>query len=59
MVYLHFALDWEREEKPGVAGRLLGRLDEKISVHNGLDRFQQESFYSVWHDLKELVLLSR
>ncbi|WP_027355754.1 IS200/IS605 family accessory protein TnpB-related protein [Desulfofundulus thermocisternus] len=39
--------------------RLFKRLDEKIPVYNGLDRFKQESFYSVWHDLKELVLLSR
>jgi IS605 OrfB family transposase len=39
--------------------RLFKRLDGKISVHNGVTRYKQESFYSVWHDLKELVLLSR
>jgi IS605 OrfB family transposase len=41
------------------AKRLFKRLDEKIPAHNGLNRFKQESFYSVWHDLKELVWLSR
>ncbi|MGI6286746.1 IS200/IS605 family accessory protein TnpB-related protein [Neomoorella humiferrea] len=35
------------------------RLGEKVSVHNGLDRYKQESFYSVWHDLKQLALSSR
>ncbi|MEW8960012.1 MAG: IS200/IS605 family accessory protein TnpB-related protein, partial [Moorella sp. (in: firmicutes)] len=35
------------------------RLGEKVSVHNGLDRYKQESFYSAWHDLKELALSSR
>ncbi|RKO67424.1 IS200/IS605 family element transposase accessory protein TnpB [Desulfofundulus salinus] len=39
--------------------RLFKWLDKKILVHNGLTRYKQESFYSVWHDLKELVLLSR
>lgn len=39
--------------------RLFPRLDEKIPLHNGLTRFRQESFYSVWHDLKELTLSSR
>ncbi|MDN5347175.1 MAG: hypothetical protein PWP65_739 [Clostridia bacterium] len=39
--------------------RLFNRLDEKIPVYNGLDRCKQESFYSVWHDLKQLALLSR
>jgi len=39
--------------------RLFWRLDGKIPRHNGLDRFKQESFTSVWHDLKELALLSR
>ena len=39
--------------------RLFNRLDEKIPVYNGLDRFKQESFYSVWHDLKQLALSSR
>ncbi len=41
------------------AKRLFKRLDEKVPVHNGLTRFKQESFYSVWRDLKQLVLLSR
>jgi len=39
--------------------QLFNRLDAKIPVHNGLTRFKQESFYSVWHDLKQLALLSR
>ncbi|WP_151191805.1 IS200/IS605 family accessory protein TnpB-related protein, partial [Desulfotomaculum copahuensis] len=39
--------------------RLFKQLDGKIPVYNGLTRFQQESFYTVWHDLKKLVLLSR
>ncbi|NSW82734.1 MAG: transposase [Syntrophothermus sp.] len=39
------------------AKRLFKRLEEKISFHNGLTRFKQESFYSVWHNLKELALL--
>jgi IS605 OrfB family transposase len=39
--------------------RLFNRLDGKVLVHNGLARFKQESFYSVWRDLKQLVLLSR
>ncbi len=39
--------------------RLFQRLDEKVPLHNGLDRWKQESFYSVWHDLKELALSSR
>jgi len=39
--------------------RLFNRLDDKISVHNGLTRFKQESFYSVWRDLKQLALSSR
>jgi IS605 OrfB family transposase len=38
--------------------RLFKRLDGKIPVHNGLTHFKQESFYSVWHDLKQLALLS-
>jgi IS605 OrfB family transposase len=41
------------------AKRLFKQLDRKIPIHNGLTRFKQESFYSVWHDLKQLVLLSR
>jgi len=39
--------------------RLFNRLDEKIPVYNGLALFKQESFYSVWRDLKQLALLSR
>jgi len=39
--------------------QLFKRLDGKVSVHNGLTRLKQESFYSVWRDLKQLVLLSR
>ncbi|OAT80872.1 hypothetical protein [Desulfotomaculum copahuensis] len=39
--------------------RLFKQLDGKVPVYNGLTRFQQESFYSAWHDLKKLVLLSR
>ncbi len=39
--------------------QLFNRLDKKILVHNGLTRFKQESFYSVWRDLKQLALSSR
>jgi IS605 OrfB family transposase len=39
--------------------QIFKRLDGKILTHNGLTRFKQESFYSVWHDLKHLALLSR
>ncbi|BCV21828.1 IS200/IS605 family element transposase accessory protein TnpB [Moorella sp. Hama-1] len=39
--------------------RLVTQLDGKIPVHNGLTRFKQESFYSAWHDLKQLALSSR
>ncbi len=39
--------------------RLFERLDEKVFVYNGLTRFEQETFYSVWFDLKQLALLSR
>ncbi len=39
--------------------QLFKRLDEKVPAHNGLTRFKQESFYSVWRDLKQLALLSR
>ncbi len=39
--------------------RLFNRLDEKLVLHNGLTRYKQESFYSIWHDLKQLALLSR
>jgi IS605 OrfB family transposase len=40
-------------------GLLLKRLDGKIIRHNGLSRFQQESFHSVWSDLKRLALSTR
>ncbi|AEG13886.1 transposase, IS605 OrfB family [Desulfofundulus kuznetsovii DSM 6115] len=39
--------------------RLFKRLEGKIPIHNGLTRFKQESFYSVWHELMQLVLSSR
>lgn len=39
--------------------QLFNRLDRKISVHNGLTRCKQESFQSVWGDLKQLALSSR
>ena len=39
--------------------RLFNRLEGKIPVHNGLTRFKQESFYSVWYELKQLALSSR
>ena len=39
--------------------KLFKRLEEKITVHNGLNRFRQESFNSVWLDLKKLALLGR
>ena len=41
------------------AGRFFKRLDGKVAVHNGLTRFRQESFYSVWHDLKKFALSIR
>jgi IS605 OrfB family transposase len=34
----------------------LRRLDRKLPVHNGLAPWQQEAYYSVWHDLKRLAL---
>ncbi|QSZ28169.1 transposase [Aceticella autotrophica] len=39
--------------------QMFKRLDGKILTMNGLTRFKQESFYSVWHDLKILALSSR
>lgn len=39
------------------AKQLFKHLDRKIPAHNGLTRFKQESFYSVWHGLKRLALL--
>jgi hypothetical protein len=37
----------------------LRRLEEKFLQHNGLAKWQQEAFYSVWHDLRELALSLR
>jgi hypothetical protein len=37
----------------------LRRLDWKLLLHNGLAIWQQEAYYSVWHDLKELALSLR
>ncbi|NSW82955.1 MAG: transposase [Syntrophothermus sp.] len=37
----------------------LRRLDGKLSLHNGLAPQQQEVYYSVWHDLKQLALSLR
>ncbi|MDI6603538.1 MAG: transposase [Thermoanaerobacteraceae bacterium] len=39
--------------------QLFKKLDGKILTYNGLTRFKQESFYSVWRDLKHLALSSR
>jgi IS605 OrfB family transposase len=39
--------------------QLVLRLDEKVPLYNGLTRYQQESFYSAWHDLKQLAYPSR
>ena len=41
------------------AGSILGRLDGKLPVHNGLAPWQQMQFYSVWHDFRELALALR
>ncbi|HUW63824.1 MAG TPA: transposase [Spirochaetia bacterium] len=41
------------------ARRLFKRLDGKIMAHNGLRSFKQESFHSVWSDLKRLSWSSR
>ncbi|ACX51242.1 transposase, IS605 OrfB family [Ammonifex degensii KC4] len=38
---------------------LLARLEKKLSLHNGLARWQQESFGSCWRELKELALAFR
>lgn len=40
-------------------GACLERLERKLSAHNGLAVWQQEAFYSVWHDFRELVLALR
>jgi len=37
----------------------LRRLERKLPVHNGLARWQQEAYSSVWHDLKKLALALR
>lgn len=37
----------------------LRRLDRKLPVYNGLARWQQEAYCSVWHDLKLLALSLR
>ncbi|MGB9868054.1 MAG: IS200/IS605 family accessory protein TnpB-related protein [Bacillota bacterium] len=37
----------------------LRRLDRKLPVHNGLAPWEQEAYYSVWHDLKLLALSLR
>ncbi len=37
----------------------LSRLEEKLSAHNGLAVWQQEAFYSVWYDLRQLALALR
>jgi len=37
----------------------LRRLDRKLLLHNGLAPWQQEAYYSVWHDLKKLALSLR
>jgi len=53
--------DTPREGKGMTRGvrACLRRLDEKIVLHNGLARWQQEAYYSIWHDLKELALSLR
>jgi IS605 OrfB family transposase len=50
------------EEGKGMTPRVracLRRLDGKLLLHNGLARWQQEAYYSVWHDLKKLALSLR
>ncbi|MBE3519269.1 MAG: transposase [Firmicutes bacterium] len=37
----------------------LRRLEGKLSAHNGLVLWQQEAYYSVWHDLRLLALSLR
>ncbi|HBT47911.1 MAG TPA: transposase, partial [Peptococcaceae bacterium] len=37
----------------------LRRLEGKLLLHNGFARWQQEAYYSVWHDLKKLALSLR
>ncbi|MDN5347930.1 MAG: hypothetical protein PWP65_1494 [Clostridia bacterium] len=40
-------------------GACLRRLEGKLLLHNGLAPWQQEAYYSVWHDLKRLALSLR
>jgi hypothetical protein len=35
------------------------RLLKKLEQHNGLIKIKQESFYSIWHELRELAYSSR
>ena len=37
----------------------LKRLDDKVPVQNGLSRWWQEGYYSVWHDFRLLALSLR
>ncbi len=37
----------------------LARLEEKLPLHNGLTRRQQEGFNSCWRELKTLALAFR
>lgn len=37
----------------------LKRLERKLPAHNGLTVWQQEAFYSIWHDFRELTLALR
>jgi hypothetical protein len=37
----------------------LKRLEPKMTAHNGFTPWQQEAFYSVWHDFKQLALALR
>ncbi|HAG07319.1 MAG TPA: transposase, partial [Peptococcaceae bacterium] len=37
----------------------LRRLEGKFLLHNGLAPWQQEAYYSIWHDLRVLALSLR
>jgi IS605 OrfB family transposase len=37
----------------------LKRVERKMTAHNGFTLWQQEAFYSVWHDFKQLALALR
>jgi len=37
----------------------LRRLEGKLLLHNGLTPWQQEAYYSIWHDLRVLALSLR